>query len=168
MPSCVASQGLLAALLSCGDQRRVYGRGLLRAGATPYQDRCDAGSRITKHCSTCCARKQSAARPLHNPATPVHRCIPIWRSFAYRVALAKPNPAIFWRTLEALGAEPSAAVHVGDDQAVDVVGAHQAGMRVVQVGTPLAADPAEPPDRWIDTLDALPAVLESIEADETR
>lgn len=89
-------------------------------------------------------------------------------TFSDEVALAKPNPAIFWRTLEALGAEPSAAVHVGDDQAADVVGAHRAGMRVVQVGTPLAADPAEPPDRWIDTLDALPAALEGIEADETR
>jgi putative hydrolase of the HAD superfamily len=92
-------------------------------------------------------------------------------TFSDEVALAKPNPAIFWHTLEALGIEPSAAVHVGDDQATDVVGAHQAGMRVALVGSRSSADPAGPaesPDRWMDALDALPAALEDIEAEDTR
>jgi putative hydrolase of the HAD superfamily len=86
-------------------------------------------------------------------------------TFSDEVALAKPNPAIFRRTLEALGTEPSASVHVGDNHTADVVGAHRAGLRVVQVGPPLSSARAEAPDRWIPTLADLPAALHGLAAE---
>ena len=39
----------------------------------------------------------------------------------------KPNPTIFWKACEFLGAEPEDAVHVGDDRRNDIWGARDAG-----------------------------------------
>ena len=41
---------------------------------------------------------------------------------------AKPAPAIFHAACAKLGLSPSEVLHVGDDPALDVVGAHQAGL----------------------------------------
>ncbi|MGH8637861.1 MAG: GNAT family N-acetyltransferase, partial [Burkholderiales bacterium] len=46
------------------------------------------------------------------------------------VGLRKPDPAIFALTMRALRIDPAAAVHVGDDPVLDVVGARNAGLRV--------------------------------------
>lgn len=49
-----------------------------------------------------------------------------------REGVAKPDPAIFQRTLERLGAtEPAIAVHVGDSWAADVEGALAAGWHAI-------------------------------------
>jgi len=45
----------------------------------------------------------------------------------------KPDPEICAVALHRLRATPSAAVHVGDDLVLDVMGAQQAGLRVVYV-----------------------------------
>ncbi|QDZ14398.1 HAD family hydrolase [Humibacter ginsenosidimutans] len=45
--------------------------------------------------------------------------------------IEKPRPEIFETALSALGAEPSAALHIGDSRSADVVGAHAAGMAAV-------------------------------------
>lgn len=55
--------------------------------------------------------------------------------------LRKPRPEIFQAVLDALGAPPEAAVHVGDDLAADVAGAAALGMRTVWI-TRRVADPA--------------------------
>jgi putative hydrolase of the HAD superfamily len=47
--------------------------------------------------------------------------------------VAKPDPDIFHRALEALGVPPERAVHVGDTPAADVAGARAAGIRPVLV-----------------------------------
>ncbi|HYX89411.1 MAG TPA: HAD-IA family hydrolase [Gaiellaceae bacterium] len=52
--------------------------------------------------------------------------LPVFTSAA--VGAAKPDPAPFRRALEALGVEPSRALHVGDSEA-DELGAEAAGMR---------------------------------------
>jgi putative hydrolase of the HAD superfamily len=83
-------------------------------------------------------------------------------TFSDEIGLAKPNPAIFAATLAALDAAPQAAVHVGDDFMLDVGGAQRAGMRTIQVHPAPAPADGEPPDRWIRTLDELPAALEGI------
>lgn len=92
-------------------------------------------------------------------------------TFSDEVELAKPNPAIFARTLTALGASADEAVHVGDDPTLDVFGARQAGLAAIQVGTPLpgatgataGAAPADvAPDSKIATLDELPAALDRL------
>jgi putative hydrolase of the HAD superfamily len=56
-------------------------------------------------------------------------------TFSDECGVRKPEPAIFHRTLRAIGVEPAEAIHVGDDPVLDVVGARSAGMRVIQVTT---------------------------------
>lgn len=61
-------------------------------------------------------------------------------TFSDEVGVRKPDPAIFRLTLDAVGARPDEAVHVGDDPVLDVVGARAAGLRVIQL-----VDPGAPP-----------------------
>jgi putative hydrolase of the HAD superfamily len=66
----------------------------------------------------------------------------------------KPDPRLFARGLELLGAAPKRAVYVGDNPLRDVAGARMAGMRAVLLRRDVAA-PAEDgpaPDRTIRTL----------------
>lgn len=53
-------------------------------------------------------------------------------AFSDEVGHYKPSPRIFEAALGALGAEPAAAVHVGDLRRTDVVGAAALGMRTVR------------------------------------
>lgn len=53
------------------------------------------------------------------------------RISAAGAGVAKPDPKIFLAAAEALGVEPREILHVGDDPLLDVVGAHQAGLRTV-------------------------------------
>jgi putative hydrolase of the HAD superfamily len=50
------------------------------------------------------------------------------RVCARSVGAAKPEPAIFARAAEALGAAPAQIAHVGDDPELDVLGAQRFGM----------------------------------------
>jgi len=47
-----------------------------------------------------------------------------------RIGAIKPHPAIFAFAADALATAPDTILHVGDDWAADVVGAHEAGWRV--------------------------------------
>ena len=49
------------------------------------------------------------------------------------VGAAKPDPALFRRALELAGAEPSEALHLGDDPALDVAAAQALGLAAVWV-----------------------------------
>lgn len=74
--------------------------------------------------------------------------------------VAKPDPEIFARTLEALEVAPAEAVMVGDYPASDILGANRAGVRAIWIrreGQPLT-DNARP-DATIATLDDLAALL---------
>jgi FMN phosphatase YigB (HAD superfamily) len=53
-------------------------------------------------------------------------------TFSDEVGRSKPHPSAFLTTLEALGAAPAEAVHVGDLLRTDIAGAQQVGMRAVQ------------------------------------
>jgi HAD superfamily hydrolase (TIGR01509 family) len=84
-----------------------------------------------------------------------------------RVGVIKPHPAIFATTADRLGLQPSALLHVGDDWAADVVGAHGAGWRSAylrghQADTPLPTsvrDASVEPDLELDRLaELLPRV----------
>jgi len=98
-----------------------------------------------------------------------------------RVGTIKPHPAIFRAAEEALGLEGSARgriLHVGDDWAADVVGAHDAGWRTAylrdrQGDTPLpTSEPGDNlgsgakvvPDLVIDELSELDPYVELAEA----
>jgi putative hydrolase of the HAD superfamily len=66
---------------------------------------------------------------------------------------AKPDPSIFAAALELAGAEPSEALHAGDDLEADYEGARRAGLDAVLV----ARDGAPPPGvRAVRSLDRLP------------
>ncbi|OGK84466.1 MAG: hypothetical protein A2X52_03395 [Candidatus Rokubacteria bacterium GWC2_70_16] len=54
-------------------------------------------------------------------------------TFSDEVGVRKPAAEIFRITLERLGVAPAEAVHVGDDPVLDVQGARNAGLRVIQV-----------------------------------
>lgn len=53
-------------------------------------------------------------------------------AFSDEVGVTKPRPEIFRRALDALGAHPSAAAHVGDLRFTDMAGARALGMRAVR------------------------------------
>jgi putative hydrolase of the HAD superfamily len=86
-------------------------------------------------------------------------------TFSDEVGVRKPDPEIFALTLRAVGAEPEGAVHVGDDEVLDVQGARAAGMRVIQV----TSDPPRPlgpwgPDGVIPRLGGLPDAIARLES----
>ena len=86
-------------------------------------------------------------------------------TFSDEVGVRKPDPEIFALTLRAVGGEAGAAVHVGDDEILDVEGARAAGMRVIQVtSVSLQALGARRPDAAIPQLAALPAAIERLES----
>ena len=86
-------------------------------------------------------------------------------TFSDEVGVRKPDREIFALTLRALGVEPAAAVHVGDDAVLDVLGARTAGLRTIQVtSASLEALGAQRPDAAIRTLSALPDALAQLDA----
>ncbi len=86
-------------------------------------------------------------------------------TFSDEVGVRKPDPEIFALTLRAVGGEAEAAVHVGDDEILDVQGARAAGMRTIQVTSlSLQALGAQRPDEAITRLAALPEAIERLES----
>jgi putative hydrolase of the HAD superfamily len=83
-------------------------------------------------------------------------------TFSDEVCLAKPNPAIFLRTVAALGVPPESAIHVGDDPGLDIDGALAAGMGAIQVTAHAKVSADEPRATTIDNLDDLLAVVDRI------
>jgi putative hydrolase of the HAD superfamily len=87
------------------------------------------------------------------------------------LSAGKPDPRAFAAACEALDADPARTVHVGDDPTTDVGGAHDAGIRAVQV---LGADDRPDPRavahvRRADLADELPGILreqEGVDASE--
>ena len=67
---------------------------------------------------------------------------------------AKPDPAPFYRGLDALDAEPERAVHVGNSLESDVAGAAAAGVRSVWLSNGVEA-PQPVPDYRIESLEEL-------------
>jgi putative hydrolase of the HAD superfamily len=80
-------------------------------------------------------------------------------TFSDECGVRKPASEMFLRTLGELGVAPAAAVHVGDDPILDVEGARDAGMRVIQVTADGRATAPVKPDAVIRHLGQLPAAL---------
>lgn len=53
------------------------------------------------------------------------------RIYSCVFGVAKPNPRIFAEALRVLNATPSESVYIGDKPAIDVAGAHRAGLRAI-------------------------------------
>ena len=87
-------------------------------------------------------------------------------TFSDEVGFRKPAPEIFALALRAVGGQPSAAVHVGDDVTLDVGGARAAGMRAIHVTGAPGRSPAElTADAIIPSLRELPAAVARLDAD---
>jgi HAD superfamily hydrolase (TIGR01509 family) len=85
-------------------------------------------------------------------------------TFSDEVGVRKPDPEIFALTLRALGVEPGAAVHVGDDAILDILGGRNAGLRTIQVtSASLKAPGAQRPDAAIPSLAGLPDAIARLE-----
>ena len=85
-------------------------------------------------------------------------------TFSDECGVRKPDPAIFAQTLARIGVAPAEAVHVGDDPVLDVEGARDAGMRVIQVVSGGRATAPVKPDAAIATLGELPDALAGLGA----
>ena len=73
------------------------------------------------------------------------------------LGVAKPDPRAFQLVVDRLGLAPQEVVHVGDDHAVDVLGARSAGLRAIHLDR-TGAGPSGEPER-ISTLDDLATAL---------
>jgi HAD superfamily hydrolase (TIGR01549 family) len=83
---------------------------------------------------------------------------------AHEFGSVKPDPAIFLHACEALGVAPAEAVYIGDDPALDVIGAQQAGLRAVWINRfERTLPPHIRPDASCASLDQLETWLASIQ-----
>ena len=83
--------------------------------------------------------------------------------FSADAGLWKPQPAIYWLSLDALGVSAEEAVFVGDMPAYDIVGAQRAGLRAVYKrnrGSPPLDGVT--PDGEIDCLAELPGLVREL------
>lgn len=83
-------------------------------------------------------------------------------TFSDECGIRKPDPDIFRLTLRQVGVLPEEAVHVGDDPVLDVEGARDAGMRVIQVAPSGRATGPVKPDAVVTGLGELPATLDRL------
>jgi putative hydrolase of the HAD superfamily len=83
-------------------------------------------------------------------------------TFSDECGIRKPDPEIFRLTLRQIGVAPEDAVHVGDDPILDVEGARDAGMAVIQVTPDGRATAPVKPDLVISGLRDLPAALDRL------
>ena len=85
-------------------------------------------------------------------------------TFSDECGIRKPDPEIFLLTLRQLGVAPHEAVHVGDDPVLDVEGAREAGMRVVQLAAAGRATGPVRPDAVVTGLAELPDAVARLAA----
>ena len=91
-----------------------------------------------------------------------YRLLPFFSvlTFSDECGIRKPDPEIFRLTVRAAGVDLEETVHVGDDATLDVLGAHAAGMRVIQVTTATPpASGAQKPEATIPGLAGLPDAI---------
>lgn len=95
--------------------------------------------------------------------------IGIHAHFAHHVCardsgVAKPDPRIFLAAAERLGVAPGQILHVGDDPAMDMAGARDAGLRTAWInreGLPWPAELGRPPELDLRDMTALADWLEA-------
>lgn len=85
------------------------------------------------------------------------------RIYSSAFGMEKPHPTIYRQALDRLDVAPAEAVFVGDRLDVDVAGPQKIGMRAVLLVSPFRVEESAQiiPDARIETISALPAVLEA-------
>ena len=82
-------------------------------------------------------------------------------SLSNDLAMAKPSPAIFHHTLDALEVEPACALHVGDNPAADVAGAAAVGMKTAWLTGTNRAELTVQPDYFAIDISEIPAIVDA-------
>ncbi len=77
--------------------------------------------------------------------------------------VAKPHPAIFMATLERMGEVPSRAAHVGDNEELDVQGAHAAGMKAILFSGVIPAPPQSGAESQVDDFRMIPEAIQKLQ-----
>jgi FMN phosphatase YigB (HAD superfamily) len=80
-------------------------------------------------------------------------------TFSNDHAVAKPHPDIFLATLERMGVIPSEAVHVGNDEELDVMGPHAAGMKAILFTGVIPAPLRSEADAQLDDFRMIPEAI---------
>jgi putative hydrolase of the HAD superfamily len=144
-------------------RRECIRRALLAAGDDPalavpaFEVFFDARQRVDLFDDVLPALERLAARwpivALSNGNADVHRVPGLGRWFhaalsARELGLGKPAPAVFAEACRRAGSDPARTLHIGDDAALDVDGALDAGLQAAWVCRPTlinAATAAKPP-----------------------
>ena len=82
-----------------------------------------------------------------------------WEVISGELGVGKPDPSVFHRLLEGLGADPAASVMVGDSWERDVLGGLHAGMSAVWIADGRAVTEHRPRVVAVDSVLDLPAAL---------
>ncbi|MBW2305767.1 MAG: HAD family hydrolase [Deltaproteobacteria bacterium] len=84
-------------------------------------------------------------------------------TFSNDHVVAKPHPAIFRTTLERMGVAPSEAVHVGNDEVLDVQGPHAAGMKAILFTGVIPGPPQSEADVQLDEFHMIPEAISRLD-----
>jgi putative hydrolase of the HAD superfamily len=86
-------------------------------------------------------------------------------SFSNETGFLKPSPECFWRVLKELNIEPEHAVHVGDLEETDVIGAKRLGMKAIKyIGSNPSSTKESIADAVIEDLSELPQALAALQS----
>lgn len=84
-------------------------------------------------------------------------------TFSNDHVVAKPHPAIFQATLDRMGVFPSEAVHVGDNEELDVKGSHAAGMKAILFTGVIPGLPQSEADVQVGEFPMIPEAIRRLE-----
>lgn len=84
-------------------------------------------------------------------------------SFSNETGFLKPSPECFWRVLNELKIEPKDAVHIGDLEETDIIGAKRLGMKAIKyIGSNPSASRESIADAVIDDLSEVSRVIPTL------
>ncbi len=84
-------------------------------------------------------------------------------SFSNETGFLKPSPECFWRILNELSVNPEDAVHIGDLEETDIIGAKRLGMKAIKyIGSNPAAFKESIADAVINDLSELPQAISAL------
>ena len=84
-------------------------------------------------------------------------------TFSNDHVVAKPHPSIFRATLERMGMDSSEAVHVGNDEELDVHGPHAAGMKAILFTGVIPAPPRSEADVQLNDFRMIPEAIRTLD-----
>jgi HAD superfamily hydrolase (TIGR01549 family) len=86
-------------------------------------------------------------------------------SFSNETGFLKPSPECFWRVLNELNIKPEEALHIGDLEETDIIGAKRLGMRAIKyIGSNPSSIRESIADAVIDDLSEVESAVRTLQA----